>query len=88
MARVIRQPCASVKDDARVDVRPVGRISAREEGERYAIDQHERIGCGAREPARPVGAIFERGAMPPRWRAYIQINASINASPVAQMKAP
>ena len=41
----------------------------------YYIDPDECIDCGACEPACPVTAIFEEGAVPPKWQEFIQINA-------------
>jgi NAD-dependent dihydropyrimidine dehydrogenase PreA subunit len=71
---VICQPCIGVKDASCVDVCPVDCIHAREEDEQYYIDPDECIDCGACEPACPVTAIFEEGAVPPQWRQFMRIN--------------
>ena len=76
---VICQPCIGVKDASCVDVCPVDCIHASEEDEQYYIDPDECIDCGACEPACPVTAIFEEGAVPPEWREFIAINA-VNAA--------
>ena len=75
MTYVITQPCVGVKDASCVDVCPVDCIHAREEDEQYYIDPGECIDCGACEPVCPVSAIFEEGAVPREWRAYIGLNA-------------
>jgi len=75
MTYVICQPCIGVKDASCVDVCPVDCIHAREEDEQYYIDPDECIDCGACEPACPVDAIFEEGAVPPEWRDFTRINA-------------
>lgn len=75
MTYVICQPCVGVKDASCVDVCPVDCIHAREEDEQYYIDPDVCIDCGACEPACPVTAIFEEGAVPAEWQEYIQINA-------------
>jgi NAD-dependent dihydropyrimidine dehydrogenase PreA subunit len=75
MTYVICQPCVGVKDASCVDVCPVDCIHAREEDEQYYIDPDACIDCGACEPACPVTAIFEEGAVPAEWQDYIQINA-------------
>jgi NAD-dependent dihydropyrimidine dehydrogenase PreA subunit len=76
---VICQPCIGVKDASCVDVCPVDCIHAGEEDEQYFIDPDECIDCGACEPACPVDAIFEEGAVPPEWREFIEINAANTA---------
>ena len=76
---VICQPCIGVKDASCVDVCPVDCIHASEEDEQYYIDPDECIDCGACEPACPVTAIFEEGAVPPEWREFVEINA-VNAA--------
>ncbi len=75
MTYVICQPCVGVKDASCVDVCPVDCIHAQEEDEMYYIDPAECIDCGACEPACPVNAIFEEGAVPPEWKSYIAVNA-------------
>ena len=75
MTYVICQPCIGVKDASCVDVCPVDCIHAREEDEQYYIDPDECIDCGACEPACPVDAIFEEGAVPAEWRDFTRINA-------------
>ena len=81
MTYVITQPCIGVKDGSCVDVCPVDCIhpaagEADDEGhDQLYINPDECIDCGACEPACPVTAIFEEGAVPPQWHEYIQINA-------------
>jgi NAD-dependent dihydropyrimidine dehydrogenase PreA subunit len=72
---VICQPCIGVKDASCVDVCPVDCISAREEDEQYFINPNECIDCGACEPACPVSAIFEEGAVPSEWQPFLALNA-------------
>jgi len=73
---VIAQPCIGVKDASCVDVCPVDCIHAREEDEQYFIDPDECIDCGACEPACPVTAIFEEGAVPAQWKSFTKLNAT------------
>ncbi|WIG61854.1 MAG: Ferredoxin [Ktedonobacterales bacterium] len=75
MTYVITQPCVGVKDASCVDVCPVDCIHALEEDDMYYIDPDECIDCGACEPACPVTAIFDEGAVPAEWKSYIQLNA-------------
>ncbi len=75
MTYVIAEPCIGVKDASCVDVCPVDCIHAREEDEQYFIDPAECIDCGACEPACPVSAIFEEGAVPAAWKPFIKLNA-------------
>jgi NAD-dependent dihydropyrimidine dehydrogenase PreA subunit len=77
---VICQPCIGVKDASCVDVCPVDCIHAREEDEMYYIDPAECIDCGACEPACPVNAIFEEGAVPTEWKPFIALNADYFAT--------
>lgn len=76
MTYVIAQPCVGVKDASCLDVCPVDCIYAREQDEQYFIDPDECIDCGACEPACPVAAIFEEGAVPAEWKSYISLNAA------------
>ena len=44
--------------------------------EAFVIDELRCIYCGMCEEACPVDAIYEEGAVPPEWRAFIQVNAA------------
>jgi NAD-dependent dihydropyrimidine dehydrogenase PreA subunit len=81
MTYVITQPCVGVKDGSCVDVCPVDCIHPAEgesdydEHQLLYINPDECIDCGACEPACPVTAIFEEGAVPREWKPYIKLNA-------------
>ncbi|HEX8727681.1 MAG TPA: ferredoxin family protein [Ktedonobacterales bacterium] len=81
MTYVITQPCIGVKDGSCVDVCPVDCIHPAESESDYDdfaqlyINPDECIDCGACEPACPVTAIFEEGAVPEQWKEYTKINA-------------
>lgn len=81
MTYVITSPCIGVKDASCVDVCPVDCIHPApgeaefESEELLYINPEECIDCGACEPACPVTAIFEEGAVPEGEKQYIQINA-------------
>jgi NAD-dependent dihydropyrimidine dehydrogenase PreA subunit len=81
MTYVITQPCIGVKDASCVDVCPVDCIHPStgepefEKVEMLYINPEECIDCGACEPACPVTAIFEEGAVPAGQEQFIQINA-------------
>ncbi len=73
MAYVITEACIGTKDASGVAVCPVDCIYEGED--QYYINPDECIDCGACEPACPVSAIFEQGAVPPEWRDDVARNA-------------
>ena len=81
MTYVITQLCVGTKDGSCVDVCPVDCIHPApseaefEAAEQLYINPDECIDCGACEPACPVSAIFEEGAVPAQYKEYVQINA-------------
>lgn len=76
---LISEPHVNVKDGACVNVCPVECIhpTAGESDDsahnQLYINPAECIDCGACEPARPVAAIFEESASPPRWQKYLKV---------------
>jgi len=73
MAYIVGDPCVKCKYTDCVTVCPVDCFY---EGENtLVIHPDECIDCGACEPECPTTAIFEEGALPEEWTAYIEINA-------------
>lgn len=75
MAHVIGEPCLGVKDASCASVCPVSCIS--DAGDRYRIDAHLCIDCGACVVVCPVSAISPGALVPTEW----QLDASWAVSP-------
>ena len=88
MAYVVTAPCHDCKDTACVAVCPT---EAFREGDRMLyIDPDECIDCDACVPECPVEAIFHEDAVPPEWRAFVQLNADLapRCPPITEPIAP
>ncbi len=75
MPYVIAQPCIGVKDKACVEVCPCDCIQGNDDSSQLYINPDECLVCGACEVECPVGAIFEAGDLPTKWRHFEEINA-------------
>jgi ferredoxin len=73
MAYVVCEPCYDCKYTDCVTVCPVDCFY--QDDHMLYIDPQACIDCGACAPECPVEAIYEEGAVPSRWTAYIQLNA-------------
>ncbi|HEY8322004.1 MAG TPA: ferredoxin family protein [Candidatus Baltobacteraceae bacterium] len=76
MPYVITEPCIGTKDRSCVDVCPVDCIKGTASDEMLYIDPDVCIDCGACVSACPVEAIFAEADVPPKWEAYVAINAA------------
>ena len=91
MTYVIAAPC--VADYSCVEVCPVDCIAPRpddsgfDDAEQLFIDPGSCIDCEACVSACPVGAVFEVGMLPPKYKHYADINAAHFAdSPTAGIR--
>jgi len=78
MAYVITAPC--IADYSCLEICPVNCISPGPDSEKFAsaeqlyIDPDVCIDCGACVKVCPVLAIYEAGALPEKWRHYVDLN--------------
>lgn len=81
MPYVITQPCIGSKDGSCVEVCPVDCIHPTagepewEQVEHLHIDPDECIDCNACVQACPVDACHAAEDVPPKWQAFVAINA-------------
>lgn len=87
MAHVVAEPCVDCKSKACVDVCP---SDCFREGERMLyIHPDECIDCASCVPECPSGAIFPEDGLPPAWRPFRDLNATLaRQSPAARTATP